>query len=229
MRKICFIIIVLVHCSAETQTVDPEAIVNVRIEGDENTIFEAFILSTVKTITTSSGGTHRCDGTNNNASAIPVPTMTSSLDIAGSQEGFTWDGTYSTLYDDYTIVRIGNTSQTSSKFWSTFVDYEFTQVGGCQQKVKHGQHLLFAFDGYNKAHFLKLETSNSIIQIGDSLTVLVTDGRTGEPIHSATVGGMLTNATGHAQVTFKNLGAQRLKAERPDSIRSNTLVITVTA
>ena len=92
MRNICFIIIVLVHCSAETPAVEPEAIVNVRIEGDENTIFDAFILSKVKTITTSSGGTHRCDGTNNDASTIPVPTMTSSLDIAASQEDFTWDG-----------------------------------------------------------------------------------------------------------------------------------------
>jgi hypothetical protein len=137
--------------------------------------------------------------------------------------------TYFELYDDYSITRIGNTSQTSSKFWNALVDYKLLQVGGCQQKVKQGQDLLFAFDAFNKAHILKLETSQKIIKIGSPLTVTVTDGLTGEPIYGATVGGVRTNTLGHATITFRNLGAQRLKAERSDSIRSNGIMIAVTA
>ncbi|UJR07224.1 hypothetical protein I4U23_011512 [Adineta vaga] len=226
MRTIYFIFIVFL---VQYRTEEQEIIVNLRIEGDENTIFEASLLTKGKIITTLSGGTHKCDGTNNNnISSISIPTMTSTLDIAANEKGFTWDGTYSELYDDYSITRIGNTSQTSSKFWTTLLDYQFTQVGGCQQKVKHGQNLLFAFDAFNKEHFLKLETTKNIIEIGNPLTVRVTDGRTGKPIHGATVGGVLTNSMGHAMITFKNLGAQRLKAERSNSIRSNILMINVT-
>jgi hypothetical protein len=136
--------------------------------------------------------------------------------------------TYYQLYDDYSITRIGNTSQTSSKFWSTLLDYKFVQVGGCQQKVKQGQDLLFAFDAFNKAHFLKLEISQKIIQIGYPLTVTVTDGLTGQPIDGATIGGVTTNTDGRATITFKDLGLQRLKAERYDSIRSNEIIVAIT-
>lgn len=133
------------------------------------------------------------------------------------------------LYDDFAITRIGNTSQTSSKFWGLLKDYNMVQVGGCQEKVTHGDDLLFAFDAYSKAHFLKLQASKTTIQAGDSVTLTVTDGATGEPVEGATVGSVLTNTFGRATLSFQNLGAQVLKAERSDSIRSNGVLLTVIA
>ena len=108
-------------------------------------------------------------------------------------------------------------------------DYNFTPVGGCQEKVQHGDDLLFAFDAFSKAHFLKLEASKTTIQAGDSVTLTVIDGATGEPIEGATVGNVLTNTFGRATLSFKNLGVHVLKAERADSIRSNGIMLTVIA
>jgi len=87
-----FIIIIAILVQYTTKAQEEEAIVNLRIEGDENTIFEASLLTKGKIVTTASGGTHKCDGTNNNASSVSGPTVTSSLDLAAYTNGFTWDG-----------------------------------------------------------------------------------------------------------------------------------------
>jgi hypothetical protein len=95
MQAVFFIFVItiaiLVQYTANAQK-EEEVVVNLRIEGDENTIFEAPITTKGKTITTASGGTHKCDGTNNNANSVPGPTVTSSLDLAAITNGFTWDG-----------------------------------------------------------------------------------------------------------------------------------------
>lgn len=63
------------------------------------------------------------------------------------------------------------------------------------------------------------------------IAVVVTDGLTGEPIENATVGpvnngpGVTTNADGEATLSFPTAGKHRVKAERSDSIRSNSLLI----
>lgn len=60
------------------------------------------------------------------------------------------------------------------------------------------------------------------------ITVTVIDGSTNDPIEGASIGGQLTNADGHATLTFGTDGVHNLKAERADSIRSNTLKVIVT-
>jgi hypothetical protein len=68
-----------------------------RIEGgaSDGTIFEGCIASGPRSITTPSGGTHLCDGTNNNAKPSPGATLTTQIDAAGDLNGFDFDGTYS--------------------------------------------------------------------------------------------------------------------------------------
>lgn len=80
---------ILVNFSTNAQD---QVSVSVRIEGPKNTLLEAVILTRPKKVTTASGGTHTCDGTNNKANVTPGPTMTSSLDIAATLNSFTWDG-----------------------------------------------------------------------------------------------------------------------------------------
>ena len=66
--------------------------VNLRIEGDKYTIYEGPIKTKGHDVTTASGGTHHCDGTNNEAYDGPGPTCTSALDDAARQFNFSWDG-----------------------------------------------------------------------------------------------------------------------------------------
>ena len=67
-------------------------VVNVRVEGPEAAFFQGAILATTHNVTTPSGGTHKCDGTNYNASKYPLLTATAALDDASRQASFTWDG-----------------------------------------------------------------------------------------------------------------------------------------
>jgi len=95
--------------------------------------------------------------------------------------------------------------------------------------VKQGDNVLFAFDAFNKKHILKLETSNYMSKIGSLIAVKVTDALTNQPIEGAIVGNQLTNTNGFATLVFNSFGMQILKAEREDSIRSNAIVIDITA
>jgi hypothetical protein len=208
------------------------AIVNLRVEGATQTIFEAPVVTNGHTVTTSSGGTHVCDGTNGGANPTAGPTATAALDDAAAASAFTWDGSFSTAFDDYFITRIGGDTQTSSQFWGILLNYQFTPVGGCQQRVHSGDQVLFAFDAFSKQHFLKLTGPHSA-HAGQTITVTATDGQNGQPIMGATVGPInnagsaTTDASGKARVTFRSPGLKRLKAERADSIRSNALPVVV--
>ena len=67
-------------------------LVNLRIEGAEETIFEGTVLTKGHNVTTPSGGLHQCDGTNNDANPSPGPTCTSALDDASKMNSFPFDG-----------------------------------------------------------------------------------------------------------------------------------------
>jgi hypothetical protein len=201
----------------------PEKI-KLRVEGATRTIFEGTVRTEGHKVTTQSGGTHECDGTNGGANPAPGPTPTAALDSAAAKAGFTWDGTWFEGFDDYGVSRIAETEQTSSEFWGVLVNYQFSELGACQQEVAPQEEVLWAFNAFEAAHFLKLKK-------GKHGAVLVTDGSTGEPIAGATVGpvnngpGVTTNAQGEAMLTFTAPGKHRVKAERADSIRSNSIVV----
>ena len=66
--------------------------VNLRIEGANHTVFEDFIFTRGHRVTSASGVTLECDGTNNHTNPFPGPTCTSALDDASKLKHFTWDG-----------------------------------------------------------------------------------------------------------------------------------------
>jgi len=207
--------------SANTPT-----LVNLRVEGLEKTIFEGPIITLGHNVTTVSGGNHHCDGTNNHANPTAGPTCTSALDDASKLAHFTFDGTFSTAFDDFFITSIGGDTQTSTQFWGILLNFEFTPVGGCQQDVKAKDQILWAFDAFNAEFFLQLEGPN-IAHVNKPVVLTVTDGQTGKPVEGATVNGGTTDASGHVSVTFSHIGLQKLKATKPDAIRSNELDILV--
>ena len=201
---------------------------NLRIEGLTNTIYEGPILSGPRNITTPSGGTHLCDGTNNGVNPTPGNTCTAALDAASKLGHFPYDGTYSATFADYFITSIGSSTQTSTQFWGLLLNYQFTPVGGCQQEVQPGDHVLWAFDAFSKSYFLKVTPALLAVKKGSSHTITVTDGTTGIAISGAVIDGVTTDADGKADLTFPKIGVFSYKATRSDSIRSNALVVVVT-
>jgi hypothetical protein len=201
---------------------------NLRIEGSTDTIYEGCVYSGPTTITTASGGTHLCDGTNDGANPQPGDTPTCALNAAASACGFTYDGTFDSDFDDYSITAIGGSEQTATEFWGILVNYQFTPVSGCQFEDSPGDNILWAFNAFNANYFLELSLSASNVSAGESVTASVKDGMTGVDIPDASVGGATTGANGEATLAFSTPGIYSLKASRSDSIRSNAVIITVT-
>ncbi|GAB7329385.1 hypothetical protein MBLNU13_g01170t1 [Cladosporium sp. NU13] len=82
--------------------------------GSAGTIYEGCIAAGPEDITTPFGGTHKCDGTNNNANPSPGGTMISAINAARKLNGFGFDETYSSQFEDFSINTIAGTSQTSN-------------------------------------------------------------------------------------------------------------------
>ncbi|KAF8622297.1 hypothetical protein AX15_007134 [Amanita polypyramis BW_CC] len=202
----------------------PGIVVNLRIEAANYTIYEGLVLSDNHTISTpSSNGTFHCDGTNNHTHLNSGPTFTSALDNASKLHNFTWDATYSTEFDDFFITSIGNKTQ---GYWGLLLNYQFIIVGGCQQRVRYMDEVLFGIDAFNKVHILMLDGPDTAI-VGHSTQLTVRDGKTGLPVAGANVAGQTSDGDGHVRITFDKAGVQKLKAEKSDSLRSNALTIIV--
>ena len=133
---------------------------------------------------------------------------------------------YSTEFDDFFITSIGGVTETPIQFWSLLLNFQFTQVGGCQQEVKRNDKVLFAFDAFNKAHFLNL-TGPNIAFLLTTVIFNVTDGQSGSPVVGATMNGRTSDLKGQISFTFSTIGEKVLKAEKPDSIRSNRHIILI--
>jgi len=202
-------------------------IFNMRIEGAESTIYEGPIRTDPRMITTPSGGTHFCDGTNNNANPNPGGTPTTGLDSSGALCGFGFDGTYSSSFQDFFITSIGDTAQTNTQFWGLLDNYQFTPTGGCQFEVWNGDEVLWAFDAFNANAFLKVTPPTAQIAVGGTFTFTVIDGMSGNPIAGASFNGATSDSNGQVQLSFPTAGTFRYKATRASSIRSNGVIITV--
>jgi hypothetical protein len=202
------------------------AAVTLRVEGPSKTTFEGSVTTDGHNVTTASGGTHHCDGTNNAKPGPPGPTAIATLDDGARLGGFTWDGTFSTSFDDYFVTRVASDPQTSSQFWGVFVDGTLSSTGGCQQRVRQGDQVVWAFDAFSKTHALRLSGPDSA-KTGQPVTVKVTDSSNGAPLAGASVNGATTRADGNASFSIAQPGVYRVKAERADSVRSNVLVMCV--
>ena len=100
-------------------------------------------------------------------------------------------------------------------------------MGGCQQKVKKDDQVLFAYATKDVTKQCLKLSGPDIAVIRVPVVLTVTDG-TGAPIPKASVDGHLTDDHGRVSIRFDGVGTQKLKAERqPDSVRSNQLVIQV--
>lgn len=222
-----------VTCSSTVAT--PSSNLRHRIEGgSEGTIFEGCIVAGPREITTPSGGTHLCDGTNNNANAQPGTTITDQLDAAARMYGFSYDGSFSGAYNDYFITSIGASTQSGDVYWGVLNDEAYTSGGGCQSEVFSGQRSLWAYNAFNMAYFLKIAYSMEYQAVAPSSQVTVqvlgcngsNDNCPG--IEGASIAGQITNSNGMATFTAPSQpGCYLFKATMSNSIRSDTFYLSV--
>jgi hypothetical protein len=149
-------------------------------------------------------------------------------------------------FDDFFITSIAGDSQTDTEFWvrklldqiqfwlystillqGILLNFVFTPVGGCQQQVKHNDHVLWAFNAFNVTAFLKLEGPHSA-RLDTPVTFTVTDGQTGNPIEGADVNGVTSDEDGHVVLSFDKPEIVALKAEKMGTIRSNAVRLVIT-
>jgi hypothetical protein len=204
------------------------ATVQLRIEGASSTIFEGPVTTDGKAIT-KAGHTLQCDGTTGSGNAGPGPTVTSALDDGSIAYGFNWEASF---FDDFFVNSIGGEANTASQFWGYALNYQSLNVGGCQQQVRAGDEVLFAFDFFGGAPdfaaktLLKL-TGSTTASVNQPIVVNVVNGETNAPIRGASVGGKTTRSDGRAILSFDSPGAKQVKATYPGAIRSNSLRVCV--
>lgn len=131
--------------------------VNVRIEGEAETLFEGPLLTDGHNVR-ASGDTkapaagRRCNGLNNSAHTTPGPTPTAAAADAMSILGEGFDGDwYAEPFEDYFITQWGPDRQSvaDAEYWGLVVNNVFTNVGGCQQQVHAGDEVLWVYDAFN--------------------------------------------------------------------------------
>jgi hypothetical protein len=193
--------------------------VNVRVEGNTETLLERNVDTFVHEVTGDNTGPHKCDGTNGGASTVPAPTLTGAFDDAARKAGVAWEGSWNQSFEDFLINRVGPDSATSSQFWGTALNFRDTEAGGCQVKVESGDQVLIAFDSFGKPK-LRL-TGPRGARSGERFTLFVLDGTTGERVKGATVGGKRSSSAGRIYLRIRERGLYRFKADKAGTIRSN--------
>jgi hypothetical protein len=218
--------LILLSLAAPATAVAAPVTVNLRVEGATQTVFEGPVLSDTHPVTTPTDGVPRtCDGSS--VGSPSGPSAIGALDDAARQAGFTWDARWDTSFNDYyPFLRIGPDAIDANHYPALFVNWAFAQVGGCGQRLSGGEDVLFAYEDFNTSPILRLSGPGSAT-IGQAVPLTVVDGLTGAAQSGATVGGGTTGPDGTALVSFAQKGIYRLKAEKPDAIRSNTLVLCV--
>jgi hypothetical protein len=212
--------------AAPAAAADPVS-VNLRIEGVSRTIFEGSVTTDAHPVSTPSDPNPRaCDGTGQGHP--PGPTATSALDTASAIAGFGWDGEWDDSgLKDYYYDQIGpDRINRSTHFWSLWMNWGFASAGGCGQPIKQGDEVLWAYEDFNQSPILRLHAPGTA-RTGEPFGVRVVDGFDDSPEAGAVVAGATTGADGVATVSFADAGVYRLKAEKPDAIRSNAQVVCV--
>ena len=199
-----------------------------RIEGgDEGTIFEDCISSQGEVITTPSGGSHECNG--------PGATATTQIDAAAKRDNFTFDGTYSTKYQDFSITSIAETTETDTQFWGILQDLVYTPKDGCGTALSTNgvQETLWAFNASNQTEFLKIVPDFAVIAVGTTSYTISVVGTNGYgaaffPVTDALVPGAVHVSNGTYEIYVPSTpGCYQYKAFASSAIRSNAFYLTV--
>jgi hypothetical protein len=134
-------------------------LVNVRIEGKSETLFEGPIRTEGHDVEASSDSEARpCDGIDplDPQNKTPGPTPTAASVDAMSLIGETFDGQWYPGYHDYFITRWGPDREEEGMSWGILVNNVLTNVGGCQYELSTGNEVLWAYNAFGHRPFLAL-------------------------------------------------------------------------
>jgi hypothetical protein len=203
-----------------------------RVEGPTSTLYEGKVTTDGHDVTTPTGGTHKCDGTNNGFSPVPVPVGTAALDDAAKLSGFGFDGTWFPSFEDFVIDEIAGIRPVFPEFWGLYVNQKASTAGGCQMALGTGDEALWSVVQSGPApDFLPQSalrlTGPTEARVGQPITVRVVEGEQGAPQAGATVAGATTGPDGTATFSFAEKGIYRVKAEKAGAVRSAALTICV--
>jgi len=206
--------------------------VNLQILALGKPLFNGLVSTRGHDITTaSSGGSHHCDGTNFGQHCAPGATTTTALADAAKAHRFTFDASFDTEFDDFFITRIGAFTGNDTFFWLVFLNGVETSVGGCQQQVTDGDHVLWTFTDTPDDDIVQV-TGPPFARINQPAVFTVVDP-SGSPLSGVAVNGDgvsgTTDVHGEVSLTFVSPGVRTLTATSKDtsSVFSNNMVITV--
>lgn len=154
---VAFLIVLLTTSGAQAAP----TLVNVRIEGKSETLFEGPIRTEGHYVQASSDSEARpCDGIDplDPQNKTPGATPTAASVDAMSLIGETFDGQWYPGYDDYFITRWGPDEQDPDEgaYWGILVNDVFTNVGGCQYELHENDEVLWLYDAFKERANLAL-------------------------------------------------------------------------
>jgi hypothetical protein len=155
MRTILATLAVAITIGAPPVQATPTT-VNVRIEGETETLFEGPVLTDGHNVRAASDtkappAGRRCNGLNNNQNPLPGPTPTAASVDAMSILDLDFDGQwYAEPFEDYFIKRWGPDGQDDAEgeYWGLVVNNVFTNVGGCQHQLDGDDEVLWVYDAF---------------------------------------------------------------------------------
>lgn len=204
--------------------------VSFRVEGPSATLVPLTSVSTI-------AGSFSPDG--NPADSCPFASAGGVLQLGTNGN---WTGTYDASFHDYFVNSIEGVSPGVNQYWTVWYDHAPAQTGACGQAVNAGDDVLFFIDCYGagcpnagNGYAVLGESTPATAAAGSPLTVAVTsyDAATGAPSPAvgATVSAgslsAVTDASGHASLTFPSAGSYEVQATATDSIRSETRPVCV--
>jgi hypothetical protein len=225
--------------------------VGVRIEGREETLFEATIPVSIERIRASSDTEARsCDGVNELDPENVAPGVTPTLASAEAMEsvGESFDGQWYPGFGDYFITRWGPDSQDTAAgaYWGVLVNEVYTSVGGCQYQLNEDDEVLWVWDAFKNRPTLALypaaagysegpRPEKAIAQLGQPFPVEVVafpGGGEGVPgDRPSRLGSSPYAGAEVAPVTIGPQGFQRIDTASPETVTTGadgraTLVFT---
>ncbi|GHI85697.1 hypothetical protein [Streptomyces xanthophaeus] len=118
------------------------------VQGPDGVLFTGKVTTKGHDVTTATGGTHKCDGTNGGANPTAVPTPTAALDDAARSNYFGWDGTWYASFDDFSVDTVKDVSGGGQAYWDISVNGVSTPVGGCQFRLRAGDQVAFVWTAF---------------------------------------------------------------------------------
>jgi hypothetical protein len=201
------------------------ATVSVRVEGAASTLVDAGRVTTTAAPVSKAG--HDCSGTSAGGA----------LDRATSGN---WEAGYFDGLGHFVKTIMGEQPPSTEGFWTLWVNHKPAQVGACATELQEGDQVLFFLDS---CHLVGNTCSNApVLPLALQAPAAVTAGSTAQvtvvrydesgataPVGGASVGGTVTDASGHATVSFPTPGSVELKAAKDGFARSETETVTVAA